>query len=166
LKNCSSYSEVVTDADKPCERCRELFSLMLDVGLSEFELALVRRHLRSCLACRHFAADVEGATTLLRSIPAVSPGLRIVLPRRRAPRRVAAVILASAAIVAAAATIAVTGPSGSLFGGGGRTAAIQRAAAIHGTAPSDLPTMRLIRSRLLRLPSSLTNVQIRQIESD
>jgi predicted anti-sigma-YlaC factor YlaD len=151
---------MVIDVDKRCERCRELFSLLLDVGLSELELALVRSHLRTCSACRRFTADVEGATTLLRSAPAISPGMQIVLPRRRAPRRAAVAVLSSAAAIAAAATVAVIGLNGSQFGGAAHTASRQVA------VRSDLSAMRLIRSRQLRMPSSWTNVLIRQIESD
>lgn len=150
---------MVIDADKRCEHCRELFSLLLDVGLSELELALVRRHLRSCSSCRRFAADVEGATTLLRTAPVISPGMPIMLPRRRTPRRAVAV-LSSAASLAAAATVAVIGLNGNPFSGAGQTALR------HAAVQSDLPAMRLIRSRQLRIPSSETNVQIRQIESD
>jgi predicted anti-sigma-YlaC factor YlaD len=52
-----------------CERARQWVSSELDGRLSEFELALLNGHLRSCADCSAFRASAVGFTRELRTAP-------------------------------------------------------------------------------------------------
>ena len=69
-----------------CERVRGQISLDLDGELSQFERALVARHVQRCPACAAFRATATSFTEALRSAPLESPQYPIALPslRRRA----------------------------------------------------------------------------------
>ena len=92
-----------------CEAVRGHVSTALDGELSEVENARVTAHLGSCSDCRSFAADVRGATDLVRASPLEDLGFPIVLPSRRLTiaRRVpvAAAAAALAAIVSISALV-------------------------------------------------------------
>lgn len=145
-----------------CSRCREWVSVHLDVPLSQFEQALMRRHLDTCPACAAFAADVRGATALLRAAQPVEPPAPIEV---RVPRRLAAphlltrtgmAVAAAAAAVAAVSTSGITGGS-QLFGSPAAQAA----------SSAEIPAMRLVRSQQLRPHATgPTNIRIRVIEVD
>jgi len=143
-----------------CRRCREWVSQALDAAPSQFEQALVRRHLSMCEECAAFAADIRGATALLRAAePAEPPGpIDLRLPRRVGPQlaaRAGLAVAAAAAVVAALSTNGLTG--GAQFGG---SAAAQASAA-------EIPSMRLVRSHQLRPPANNPDsVRIRVIEID
>src|ERR1700749_1505394 len=66
--------------NEECSRAREWSSRELDSALSLFESAGLRRHLRSCAACKGFASDVRGATSLLRATPPAERPTPVVLP--------------------------------------------------------------------------------------
>lgn len=146
-----------------CERCRELVSLRLDTPQSEFEEALVERHLASCAACRRFAADVTASTALLRRaeyVPLPGP-IRIDLPSRRVRPRVLAVGSATAAAAAAAAAVlafAVHGLTGVPFPSG---------ATLSAQGSADLASMRLSRRQVLRPPAvGLDQLRVRVVVVD
>jgi len=143
-----------------CRRCRESVSLALDAPLSQFEQALVRRHLAMCPECAAFAADVRGATALLRAAkPEELPApIEVPLRRRAAPQLAARAGLAVAAAAAVVAALSVNGITGGTQLGG--AAAAQASAA-------ELPSMRLIRSQELRRPAvGPDSVRIRVLEID
>ncbi len=143
-----------------CRRCRESVSLALDAPVSQFEQALVHRHLAMCPECAAFAADVRGATALLRAAqPVELPApLDVPLPRRVRPQlaaRAGMAVAAAAAVVAALSANGLTG--GTQFGG---SAAAQASAA-------EIPSMRLARSQQLRPQAAgPDSVRIRVIEID
>jgi hypothetical protein len=93
---------------RQCERCRGQVSLDLDGGLSELEAAWMRRHLAACADCRAFAADVRGATALLRAAPQLSPAEPVLVAgvRRRSRGVLGAVV--GVAATAAVAALALT----------------------------------------------------------
>lgn len=136
-------------------------SVGLDVPLSQFEQALLRRHLDACPACADFAADVRGATALLRAAEPVAPRapIEVPVPRRIAPKvaaRTGMALAAAAAAVAALSTSGLTGGS-QLVGGPAAQAA----------SSAEIPAMRLIRSQQLRpLAKGPANIRIRVIEVD
>lgn len=88
-----------------CHRTRHHVSLRLDSELSEVEEALVRPHLRRCVACRAFTQDLEALTETLRAAPLAEPSVRFQLPRRpaRMRMRMAHMAAATTAITAAIA---------------------------------------------------------------
>jgi hypothetical protein len=139
-----------------CRRCREWVSVALDVPLSQFEQALLRRHLSACGDCATFAADVRGATALLRAAEPVEPSapVEVRLPRRASSQLLARSGLAVAAAAAAVAALSTSGlTNGTQLGG----------AAAQAASSAELPSMRLVRSQQLR-PSA--TVRIRVIEVD
>ena len=140
-----------------CRRCREWVSLELDVQLSQFEQTLVRRHLERCASCADFAADVRGATSLLRSADVQSPPAPVDV---RLPRRASQFVgrTGMAAVAAAAAVVAVT--VNGLTGSAGPPSA-------QADSTSDLVSMRLARAHQLRLPlAGPANLRVRVIETD
>jgi hypothetical protein len=117
--------------DRSCARSREWVSLRLDGELSELERLLLRRHLARCGSCRAFAADVEGATELMRSAPAEEPSQRRTVRVPALPRpRIRYRIVVAAAVLAAGAGI------GSAVGIGGNDS--------NPVAPPSTPDIALI----------------------
>ena len=114
-----------------CMRARETVSLQLDDELAELERARLDLHLRSCAACREFAAGAGAITDELRRAPLERPA-QPVLVTSRSPR-----IAALRTQVAAAAVIAVSVAGslvlGKMVGGGGGGGAAARFTA---SAPS------------------------------
>ena len=140
-----------------CERSRRLVSLELDGALSEFERFAVRRHLGRCAACQSFAADVNGLTALLRETPLVPlpHPLRLDLPRRLRPYRLAASGSLAAAVAAAAAALMIAGAG----------SGIPQGHVTIESARGDLVAMRLVRAHQLR-PVSTGNLLRRVVEVD
>lgn len=83
-----------------CERAAQLVSLDLDDHLSYLERASLARHLRRCAACREQATRTTEATRMLRAAP-LEP-IRVELPTRARPRRLARRPAALAAVSVAA----------------------------------------------------------------
>jgi len=86
-----------------CERALPWISLALDDELSEFERALLERHLAGCDACSAVRVEIEGVTRLIRAAPPVASrsGLTIPAPpgrRRGLAGRAVTVALAAAAL--------------------------------------------------------------------
>lgn len=143
---------------RECERCREQVSLELDAELTEFESAVLRRHLRACAGCRAFAADLQAVTALLRSTVPVEPG-RVEVPVRRRRRAHGAAIAAATAAAAVAAAF-VGG-----FSGDDQSGPVILPTAAAGN--TDLQTLRAQRRAQLYLPSAaLHNIRIRVLEID
>jgi predicted anti-sigma-YlaC factor YlaD len=138
-----------------CQRCREWVSLELDIGLSEFERALMRRHLGACDRCAAFADGVRSTTQLLRSAEPAEPTLPFGLPARRRslPLAVRAAPVA-AGIVAALAAITAT----SLVGNAGHTPTGQQL-----SPAADLASMRLARRQQL-LPAAAQRIRVIEID--
>jgi Putative zinc-finger len=90
-----------------CDRSRTWVSLRLDGALSEFESALLERHLACCAACSTFALEAEGFTRVLRSAELEPTSSSIVLPSLGGGRRFALAAGAAAAAAVAAAAIGV-----------------------------------------------------------
>jgi|SRR5579884_2693739 len=144
-----------------CRRCREWVSVGLDVPLSQFEQALLRRHLDDCPDCAVFAADVRGATALLRAAEPLDPSAPIEVAL---PRRVGTTLVARTGMVVAAAAAAVAALSTSGLTGGNQVVGSPAAQA---ASSAEIPSMRLVRSQQLRpLAKGPTNVRIRVIEVD
>jgi anti-sigma factor RsiW len=100
-----------------CVRSREWTSLALDGELSEFELHVMREHLRRCLSCAAFAADLDAITEAIRSAEAAPVASPVTLPQRRrvsaGMARVAAVaaVLVGAVGIAGSLTLPQDGPA-------------------------------------------------------
>lgn len=86
-----------------CERGREWISLRLDGELSELAQKMLDAHLVRCAECRTFAADVAGATRLVRAAPLEPLGHPLALPRGRRLALSTRRLSATAASVAAVA---------------------------------------------------------------
>jgi predicted anti-sigma-YlaC factor YlaD len=141
-----------------CRRCREWVSLELDVGLSEFERALMSRHLAGCPECSDFAGGVRETTELLRRVAPAQPSRSYaVARRRRLPLAVRAAPVA-AAIVATLATLTATRLVGTTT---------HSPAGTRLTPAGDLASMRQTRRQQL-LPSAADAAypRIRVIEID
>ena len=95
--------------------------------LSTFEAALLDRHLRRCVDCRAFAADLSAHTALLRGAELEQPSRRVELPTRRAGtvRRGALGMFAAGAAAAAVALALVTA------GGREQSANVSATASVH-----------------------------------
>ncbi|HEX7083667.1 MAG TPA: zf-HC2 domain-containing protein [Gaiellaceae bacterium] len=144
---------------RQCERCREWVSLDLDAELSEFEAAVMHRHLRACSPCRDFAHDVRAATSLVRAARPVALELTVPAPERPR-RRVAQRVSFGAAI--AAASIAAVFASG--VPGDQRSDAVT-AVRIAGSGNVDLANLRALRRAELHVPRvTLDNLRIRVVE--
>jgi len=90
-----------------CERALQWVSLELDAELSEFECALLERHLERCGSCAALRAEFDDLTRLIRAAPPVEgrarPGVPAPAARRRSlPRRAVAAVLVAAALAAGA----------------------------------------------------------------
>jgi|SRR5512132_4027777 anti-sigma factor RsiW len=98
---------LVKPLTKQCERARECASLRLDGELSEFESALLNAHLARCEACRAFADELVGVTTVLREAPLETLERPVALPtRRRISARRPVEIAAAAALMLTALSVA------------------------------------------------------------
>jgi predicted anti-sigma-YlaC factor YlaD len=96
-----------------CERALQWVSLELDGELSEFERALLERHLECCVSCAALRLELGGLTRLIRAAPPVSGRPRPAVPapaarRRSLPRRAVAGVLV-AAVLAAGAGVGLLG---------------------------------------------------------
>jgi len=96
-----------------CERALQWVSLELDGELSEFESALLERHLERCGSCAASRAEIGGFTRLIRAAPLAvsSSGVTVPAPpsrRRSLARRAAAAALVAAALGAGAGGFALT----------------------------------------------------------
>lgn len=80
--------------------------------LSRFERALLERHLRSCVGCRGFSAEVREQTARLRAAPLLpAPALVDLVPASPRARRRRAAGFAGAALAAAAAALVTLTPA-------------------------------------------------------
>jgi predicted anti-sigma-YlaC factor YlaD len=146
---------------RQCERCREWVSLDLDAELSEFEAAVMHRHLRACPGCRAFAHDVRAATAVVRAARPAELGLRVTLPEHR--RRGGALQRVSFGAAVAAASLAAVFASG--VPGDQRSDAVTTVK-VAGTAGNvDIANLRMLRAAELHVPRvTLDNKRIRVIE--
>ena len=146
-----------------CARSREWTSLELDAGLSRFEAAWLRRHRRACADCRAYAADVRGATALVRAHRLVERPAAVTVPA--VPSRAGGVSAAGrvglvAALVASMAALA----AGGLTTGGTLDSGAQASA---GQSGGDLGSMRAIRRQQLAVsPVTEDTPRVRVIEID
>ena len=141
-----------------CRRSVEYISRELDGDLAEFEHALLRAHLNSCLECSAIRERIGAQTAELRMAPLEPLGRQIALPAARRHGLFGGVAAATAAVAAAALAAVSVG----VFGHVGDSAVAQRvlpAGAIesHATLPKStrLTAMRL--SHLSRQPTRITN---------
>lgn len=80
--------------------------------LSRFERALLERHLRSCVGCRGFSAEVREQTARLRAAPLLpAPALVDLVPASPRARRRRAAGFAGAVLAAAAAALVTLTPA-------------------------------------------------------
>jgi predicted anti-sigma-YlaC factor YlaD len=85
-----------------CLQAREAASARLDGELSELGTARLELHLRDCLECSAYAAEIETIADRLRAAVLERPESRIALPqRRRLPLHAAVAAVAVVAAVAA-----------------------------------------------------------------
>jgi predicted anti-sigma-YlaC factor YlaD len=142
-----------------CSRAREWASLELDSALSRFESAGLRRHLRACADCRAFAADVRGATTLVRANGLVPRPTPVTVPAAERGRsgRAATRVAAVAAVVASMAALV----AGGLTSGGSQSTGGAQA-----SGRADLSSMRAIRRQQLSLSLTSDTPRVRVIEID
>ncbi len=143
-----------------CSRAREWTSLELDGVVSRFESAGLRRHLRACPDCRAYAADVRGATALVRAnrlVPRPSPAI-LPAQTRTGARRGARVGLVAAMVASLAALAA-----GGLTSGGSLAPETQVSA---GGFSGDLSGMRAIRRQQLAVSTAADTPRVRVIEVD
>jgi anti-sigma factor RsiW len=104
--------------DTQCDRGRAWASLRVDGELSEHEAALLEAHLRSCLDCRAFAAQIESLTSALRSAAWVDRPRALPVPVPDPRTRRGTSLAALAAVVAATAVGVVVGVRHSVEAGG------------------------------------------------
>ncbi|HEY2789766.1 MAG TPA: zf-HC2 domain-containing protein [Gaiellales bacterium] len=94
-----------------CDRARELASRRLDGDLTEFDVGLLRMHLRDCAECVEVTQAMERVTHRVRGARMVEPAparpvvVSAARPRRRSGHR----LVATAAVVAATAAAAGAG---------------------------------------------------------
>jgi predicted anti-sigma-YlaC factor YlaD len=143
-----------------CSRAREWASLELDSGLSRFESAGLRRHLRACADCRAFTTDIRRATALVRANGLVPRPTPVTVPTAEGARgaRAATRVAAVAAVVASMAALI----AGGLTSGGSQSAGGGAQASTRG----DLSAMRAIRRQQLALSSTTDTTRVRVIEID
>jgi hypothetical protein len=147
---------------RQCERCRSWVSLDLDAELSEFEAAVMRRHLRTCADCRTFARDVRAATALVRAARPERPQAPVALPVA-APHSVGVRRLSVGAAVAVASIAAVFGSS---LTGDQRSDAVT-SVVLAGANNNDLTQLRALRRAELHPASeALQGIRVRIIELD
>ena len=137
--------------NQQCRRCREWVSVELDSPLSQFELALMRRHLSRCAECASFAADVRGATALLRATEPLQPAQPVLL---HLPRSGGQLIARTGMVAAVAAAVAAAVLTNGLNG----TAPLGGVSATEALSSADLTSMRLDRSQQLRLSNARPRV--------
>jgi predicted anti-sigma-YlaC factor YlaD len=92
---------LVGQLNSACEQAREHVSLRLDGELSPFQQSALDVHLKTCGACRSYAAAAGTVSSHLREAQLEQPQFPVVLPHRsriRVPTR--AVQVAAAAAVA------------------------------------------------------------------
>ena len=89
-----------------CDRVRSQVSLDLDGELSQLERAMVAAHLRRCLDCRAYEAQVTAFTRVLREAPLRQMERPVVVrkPRRWVAARLQAGVAAAVALVALGVT--------------------------------------------------------------
>jgi hypothetical protein len=92
-----------------CDRARHGSSLRVDGELSEFEDALLEKHLRGCADCRSFEANLHSAAHVLRTSPVAAPAVAFGVPARRAVHFPVSRRLAVAGVVVAAALGSLVG---------------------------------------------------------
>ena len=91
-----------------CDRARELASRRLDGDLTEFDVGLLKMHLRDCAECTEVTQAMERMTERIRGTRLLEPGparpavVSAARPRRRSGHRVLATAAAIAATAAAA----------------------------------------------------------------
>jgi predicted anti-sigma-YlaC factor YlaD len=147
---------------RQCERCRGWVSLDLDAELSEFEAAVMRRHLRDCAACRTFSHDVRAATALVRAARPVELETPVIAtaPRRRSGRLQRLSVGAAVAVASVAAVFA------SGLQGDQRSSAVT-SVALAGSGNRDLAELRALRRAELHMPAQVLNaMRPRVIELD
>jgi hypothetical protein len=96
-------------SESHCDRAREWSSLRVDAELSEFEDALLEKHLRGCADCRSFEANLHSAAHVLRTSPVERPAVPFRVPARPAARFPLSGRLAVAAVAVAAALGSLVG---------------------------------------------------------
>jgi ferric-dicitrate binding protein FerR (iron transport regulator) len=94
-----------------CDRAREFASRRLDGDLSEFDIGVLRMHLRECAECAEVAQAMERVTHRIRRSARLQPGPArpVVVSAARPSRRSGRRLLATAAAVAATAAAAGAG---------------------------------------------------------
>lgn len=95
-----------------CDRARELASRKLDGDLTEFDLGVLRMHLRDCGECAQVAAAMEGLTRRIRRSARLQPAAPrpvVVSAARGRRRRSARSLLVTAGALAATAAAAGAG---------------------------------------------------------
>ena len=146
--------------NEECGRAREWTSRELDAALSRFESAGLRRHLRSCADCRAFAADVRGATSLIRATPLLEWSTPAAVPAagRVRGRSTGVRLGAMAAVVASLAALV----------GGGLSSGLTRPSTgvAQASAGGDLSSMRAIRRQQLAVSTAADTPRTRVIEID
>jgi predicted anti-sigma-YlaC factor YlaD len=146
---------------RECERCRAWVSLDLDAELSEFETAVMRRHLRMCGSCRAFARDVRAATALVRAARPERPRVPVVVTAARRSRAVRRFSVGAAVAAASVAAMFVSGLTGDQ-----RPEAVT-SVVLAGANNNDLAQLRALRRAELHPASeALQGVRIRVVELD
>ncbi|MEP6640698.1 MAG: hypothetical protein ABJB93_02205 [Gaiellales bacterium] len=101
-----------------CDRARALASHGLDAELAEFDLAVLRLHLRGCAECARVVSAMEDVTDRVRAAPKAEPSRTLqpsrspVMPARRRADRSAWRLLGVGAAVAAATAGAMVASHG------------------------------------------------------
>lgn len=91
-----------------CDRARELASRQLDGDLTEFDVGLLRMHVRDCADCAEVAQAMERVTDRIRGSARLEPAparpavVSAARPRRRSGHRLLATVAAVTATAAAA----------------------------------------------------------------
>jgi anti-sigma factor RsiW len=96
-----------------CVQAREDASTRLDGELSELGTARLELHLRDCLECSAYTAEIETIAARLRAAMLERPASRIVLPQRRRLPLHAAVAAVAVVAAVAASSIAIAQGLGS-----------------------------------------------------
>jgi predicted anti-sigma-YlaC factor YlaD len=152
---------------RQCERCRSWISLDLDAELSEFEAAVMRRHLRTCAGCRAFARDVRAATALVRAARPERPEAPVSIPAvARRARVLQGRPLQRLSVGAAIAAASVAAVFGSGITGDQRSEAVT-SVVLAGANNNDLTQLRALRRAELHPASvALQGIRIRVVELD
>jgi hypothetical protein len=102
-----------------CEGARQAVSLKLDGELSQLQSVLLAVHVRRCVDCREFEAELASLTATLRAAPLEPLERPIMLPRRRSRVSRASLLTSAAAAAAVLAAIGLTGAVDSIRPGVG-----------------------------------------------